>query len=101
LRDFSNIFHSLIVLSAGVESDTAPAAARNAGKRVLTIGAEQEMGLVSSSAPSDLVDLLLDLERLEVVKLGLVRLKLGVKLVLAALFGLVALEQDDAASFVA
>ena len=40
---------------------------------------------ILSPTPADLVDLLLDLERLEVVKLGLVRLELGVELVLAAL----------------
>jgi hypothetical protein len=70
-------------------------------EELLTVCAEQEMGLVPSSAPSDLVDLFLDLERLEVVKLWLVRLKLGVELVLAALFGLVALEKDDATALVA
>lgn len=36
--------------------------------------------------PSNLVDLLFNFQRLEVVKLGLVRLELGVELVLAALF---------------
>lgn len=44
------------------------------------------MSRVLSFAPSDLVDLLLNLERLEVVKLWLVRLKLGVKFVFAAFF---------------
>ena len=41
---------------------------------------------VLSFAPLDLVDLLLDLQGLEVVELGLVRLELGVELVLASLF---------------
>jgi hypothetical protein len=58
------------------------------------------MGLVSSSAPSNLVDLLLDFERLEVVKFWLVRLEFGVKLVLAALFGLVPFEKDYATALV-
>jgi hypothetical protein len=44
------------------------------------------VGRILSFAPSNLVDLLLNLERLEVVKLWLVRLKLGVKFVFAALF---------------
>ena len=41
---------------------------------------------VLPSAPLDLVDLLLNLERLEVVELWFVRLELGVELVLAGLF---------------
>ena len=44
------------------------------------------MGSILSSAPLDLVDLFLDLERFVVVELGLVGLELGVELVLAALF---------------
>ena len=44
------------------------------------------MRRILSFAPSNLVDLLLNLERLEVVKLWLVRLELGVKFVFAALF---------------
>ncbi len=44
------------------------------------------MGSVLAPAPLDLVDLFLDLERLEVIELGLVRLKLRVELVLAGLF---------------
>ena len=44
------------------------------------------MSGVLSSAPFDLVDLLLDFKRFEVVELGLVRLEFGVELVLAALF---------------
>jgi hypothetical protein len=38
------------------------------------------------TAPLDLVDLFLDFERLEVVKLGLVGLKLGVKFIFARFF---------------
>lgn len=53
---------------------------------MLTICAEQEVSGVLPSAPLDLVDLFLDLERLEVVELGLVRLELGMELVFAALF---------------
>lgn len=59
------------------------------------------MGGILALAPPDLVDLFLNLERLEVVKLGFVRLELGVELVLAALLVLVALKQDDAAALVA
>ncbi len=44
------------------------------------------MGSVLAPAPLDLVDLFLDLERLEVIELGLVRLELGVELVFAGLF---------------
>jgi hypothetical protein len=40
---------------------------------------------VLSFAPLDLVNLLLDLERLEIIELGLMRLELCVKLVFAAL----------------
>lgn len=39
-----------------------------------------------SAAPLDLVDLLFDLERLEVVEFGLVGLELGMELVLAGFF---------------
>ncbi|KAI3479668.1 hypothetical protein L1887_58289 [Cichorium endivia] len=46
----------------------------------------QKVGGVLPPAPLDLVDLFLDLERFEVVELGLVGLELGVELVLAALF---------------
>ena len=41
---------------------------------------------VLSLAPLDLIDLLLDLQRLEVVELWFVRLELGVELVFASLF---------------
>lgn len=44
------------------------------------------MGLILSFTPLDLVDLLLNLQRLEIVKLGLMRLEFGVELVLAAFF---------------
>lgn len=44
------------------------------------------MGGILSFAPLDLIDLLLDLQRLEVIELWFVRLKLGVELVLASLF---------------
>ncbi len=44
------------------------------------------MGSVLAPAPLDLVDLFLDLKRLEVIELGLVRLELGVELVFAGLF---------------
>lgn len=58
------------------------------------------MSRVLSLTPSDLVDLLLDLERLEVVKLGFMRLELCVELVLASLLRLVAFKEDDSATFV-
>ena len=38
------------------------------------------------AAPLDLIDLLFDLERLQVIELRLVRLELGVELVLAGFF---------------
>ena len=44
------------------------------------------MSGVLSSAPLDLVDLLLYFQRLEVIELGFVRLKFCVELVLASLF---------------
>ena len=47
------------------------------------------MSSVLSFAPLDLVDLLLNLERLEVVELWFVRLELGVELVFATLFLLI------------
>lgn len=40
--------------------------------RALTIGTEEEVRRILPLAPSDAVDLFLDLKRLEVVKLGLV-----------------------------
>ena len=52
----------------------------------LVVGREEVVRGVLPSAPFDLVDLLLDLEGLEVVKLGFVRLKLGVELVFAGFF---------------
>jgi hypothetical protein len=57
--------------------------------------------LIPASAPSNSVDLLLDLERLEVVEFGFVGLEFGVELVLAALLAVVAFEQDDSAALVA
>ena len=45
--------------------------------QTLTVRRQQEVRGVGPPQPSDLVDLLLDLQRLEVVKLGLVGLKLG------------------------
>jgi hypothetical protein len=50
-----------------------------------TISREQEVCRVLSLAPSNLVDLLLNFERLEIIELWLMRLKLGVELVFAAL----------------
>ena len=43
------------------------------------------MRRILAATPLDLVDLLLNLKRLQVVKLGLVRLELGMELVLASL----------------
>jgi hypothetical protein len=78
------------------------------------------VGGILSPAPLDLVDLLLDLQRLEVVELGFVGLEFGVELVLASLFlfglsvgkrdgwarrratcRLVPLKENDATTFVA
>jgi hypothetical protein len=53
---------------------------------ILTIGREQEVRRVLAPAPLDLVDLFFNLQTLQVVELGLVRLKLGVELVLASFF---------------
>ena len=55
-----------------------------------TVRREQEVRLIPSLAPPDPVDLLLDLERFEVVKLGLVALELCMEFVLAALLAVVA-----------
>lgn len=44
------------------------------------------MRRVLTPAPLDLVDLLLDLQTFQVIELGLMRLELGVKLVLASFF---------------
>ena len=51
-----------------------------------TIRGQEEVCGVLPSAPFDLVDLLFNLERLEVVKLGFMGLELCVKFVFAALF---------------
>lgn len=48
-----------------------------------TVGAEEEVRAARAATPLDLVYLLLDLQRLEVVKLWLVRLELRVEPVLA------------------
>ena len=52
----------------------------------LVIRREQVVGRILPPAPLDLVDLLLDLERLEVVKFRFMRLELGVELVFARFF---------------
>jgi hypothetical protein len=87
----------------------------------LVVGREQVVRGILALAPLDLVDLLLDLQRLEVVEFRLMRLEFGVKLVFAGLllptrdmssaagrrvgywrtYTLVALEEDDAAALVA
>jgi hypothetical protein len=76
------------------------------------------VGGILSPAPLDLIDFLLDLQRLEIVELGLVGLEFGVELVLASLFlfglsvgkrdgwrratcRLVPLKENDATTFVA
>ena len=86
---------------AGQRACGQPQVHLTATLRLLTICAQQEMRRVLSTAPLDLVDLLLDLERLEVVELGLVRLELGMELVFAGLLGLVSLEKDYSAALVA
>ena len=52
----------------------------------LVICRQEVVGGILSSAPFDLVDLLLYLQRLEVVKLRLVGLELGVEFILAGFF---------------
>lgn len=54
-------------------------------KQARTVGGQQKVSGVLPFAPLDLVNLLLDLERLEIIKLGFMRLELRVKLVFAAL----------------
>lgn len=51
----------------------------------LVVGRQQQVGIVGPAAPGYPVDALVDLQRLEVVELGLVRLELGVEAVLAGL----------------
>lgn len=55
---------------------------------VLTVGGEQEVGGVLLRKPFDLVDLLLDLQALQVVKLWLVALECAVNIVLPSPLGL-------------
>lgn len=50
-----------------------------------TVGGQEKVSGILSFAPFDLVDLLFDFERLEVIEFWFVGLELGVKLVLAAL----------------
>lgn len=52
----------------------------------LVVCREKVVGGILSSAPLDLVDLLLDLQGLEIVELGLVGLELGMELVFAGFF---------------
>lgn len=49
------------------------------------VGRKEVMGCVLSPAPLDLVDFFFNLQRLEIVKLRLMRLELGVELVFARL----------------
>lgn len=130
LTDFSKTFQSLIVLSGDrkdtpsashsrthARDSRGPAAkstrpglsgARRSSlgalplgmEKDLTIGGKEEVRGVLALAPPDLVDLLLDLQALEVVKLGFVALEFGVELVLASLLGLVALKKDDSTALV-
>lgn len=54
----------------------------------LTVGGEQKVRCVLLREPFDLVDLLLDLQTLQVVKLGLVTLECAVNVVLPSTMGL-------------
>lgn len=54
-----------------------------------TVGGEQEIGCVLLREPSDLVDLLLDLQALQVIELRLVALEGAVDIVLSPAMGLV------------
>lgn len=51
-----------------------------------TIGGQEEMSLILTFTPLDLIDLFFNFKGFEIVKLGLVGLEFGVELVLAALF---------------
>lgn len=50
----------------------------------LTVGGQQEVGCVLLREPSDFVDLLLDLQTLQVVKLWFVALECAVNIVLSS-----------------
>jgi hypothetical protein len=64
---FSNIFQSLIVLSVcGISQECWE------GQKWRTVGRKQEVGGILSSTPLDLVDLLLDFKRLQIIEFGLV-----------------------------
>lgn len=54
-----------------------------------TVGGEQEIGSVLLGQPSDLVDLLLNLQALQVIELGLMALEGAVDIVLSPAVGLV------------
>jgi hypothetical protein len=58
-------------------------------RKWLTIGGEEEVGSVLLRQPSYLVDLLLDLQALQVVKLRLVALEGAVNIILPSPVGLV------------
>ncbi len=55
-------------------------------QEAFTVCRKKEMSRVLTLAPFDLVDLFLNFQALEVVKLGLVRLELGMELVFASFF---------------
>lgn len=66
-------------------------------ERALTIGGEEEVRGILLRQPSDLIDLLLNLQTLKVVKLRLVALECAVDIVLSLGEGLrFALEKEEA-----
>ena len=74
-RDFSKTFHSLMVLSGKRSKisnpvDLSQEVAQQAGG-ARTVSGQQKVSSILPFAPLDLVNLLLDLERLEIIKLGL------------------------------
>jgi len=100
LSDFSNTFHSLIVLSVTLTYYLSSGSAKRQAVK-LTIRGQEEMRGIGSLAPPNPVDLFFDLQTLEVVKLWFMRLKFGVELVLAAfLWGTWSFKQDYSPAFI-
>lgn len=52
----------------------------------LVVGGQQHVSIIDSVTPCNLVDLLIDIEALEVVEFGFMRLELGEESILATLF---------------
>lgn len=71
---------------------------RAGAARAPTVGGEQEIGGVLLGQPSDLIDLLLDLQALQVIELRLVALEGAVDIVLSPAVGLVLALQGTGSS---